>query len=67
MNGVRRRGGQRKRWEYNIKEWRGLRVSESLKSLNDRKGWCEGIGRSVIALLRLTEVMEYVHVEKTYE
>ena len=49
MNGGRRRGGQKKRWEENIKEWPGLCVSETLRESKDLKGWREVIIISVVA------------------
>ena len=44
-----RRGGQRKRWEDNIREWTCLSVYESLKESKDQKRWREMISRSVMA------------------
>ena len=38
VNGCRRRGGQRRRWE---EEWMGLSVAKSLRASKDRKGWRE--------------------------
>ena len=53
----RRRGGQRKRWEDNIKDWTCLRAAESLRVSKDRNGWREVVRRSVMAPLRPLEVM----------
>ena len=38
VKGGRRRGGQRKRWEDNIKDWTCLRAAESLRVSKDRNG-----------------------------
>ena len=39
VRGGRRRGGQRKRWEDNIKEWTGLTFAESQRAVEDRNRW----------------------------
>ena len=57
VKGGRRRGGQRKRWEDNIKDWTCLRTAESLRVSKDRNGWREVVRRSVMAPLRPPEVM----------
>ena len=57
VKGGRRRGGQRKRWEDNIKDWTCLRAAESLRVSKDRNGWREVVRRSVKAPLRPPEVM----------
>ena len=45
VQGGRRKGRQRKRWEDNISEWTGLGLGEALRKAEDREGW-----RKVIAL-----------------
>ena len=57
VKGGRRRGGQRKRWEDNIKDWTCLCAAESLRVSKDRNGWREVVRRSVMAPLRPPEVM----------
>ena len=57
VKGGGRRGGQRKRWEDNIKDWTCLRAAESLRVSKDRNGWREVVRRSVMAPLRPPEVM----------
>ena len=57
VKGGRRRGGQRKRWEDNIKDWTCLRAAQSLRVSKDRNGWREVVRRSVMAPLRPPEVM----------
>ena len=39
VNGARRRGRQKKRWEDNIKEWTGMGFGNFLRAAEDRKGW----------------------------
>ena len=38
VNGARRRGRQKKRWEDNIKEWTGMGFGDSLRAAEDREG-----------------------------
>ena len=35
----RRQGGQRKRWEDNIKEWKGLEFTKSQRAVKNSKEW----------------------------
>ena len=37
VKGGRRQGGQRKRWEDNIREWTGLEFGKSQRALENRK------------------------------
>ena len=39
VEGARRRGRQKKRWEDNIKEWTGMGFGASLRAAEDREGW----------------------------
>ena len=39
VNGTRRRGRQKKRWEDNIKEWTGMGFGDSLRAAEDSEGW----------------------------
>ena len=39
VKGTRRRGGQKKRREENIKEWTGMGFVDSLRAAEDREGW----------------------------
>jgi len=39
VQGGRRRGRQRKRWEDNITEWTGKTLSNNLRKTENRKGW----------------------------
>ena len=38
MKGKRKRGGQKKRWEDNIKEWTGMDFASSARAAGNRKG-----------------------------
>ena len=39
VKGGRRQGRQKKRWEYNIREWTGLEVAESQRAVQNRGKW----------------------------
>ena len=39
MKGGRRPGGQRKRWEDNIREWTGLEFGKSQRAVENREKW----------------------------
>ena len=39
VKGGRRKGGQRKRWEDNIKEWTGLEFGKSKRAVENREKW----------------------------
>ena len=39
VNGGRRQGGQRKRWEDNIREWTGLELATSQRAVENRGKW----------------------------
>ena len=56
VKGGRRRGGQRKRWEDNIKDWTCLRAAESLRVSKDRNGWRAVVRRSIISFADNTRV-----------
>ena len=47
MKGGRRQGGQRKRWEDNIKEWTGLEFGKSQRAVENR-GKLEKTGYKII-------------------
>ena len=60
MNGGRKGGGKRNRWEDNINKWTGLRVAKSLKKAKYQKPWREVIEPSVSAPLQPPEVMGWL-------
>ena len=39
MQGKRRRGRQKKRWEGNIKEWTGVDFASSTRAAEDKTSW----------------------------
>ena len=39
VNGARKSGRQKMRWEDNIKEWTGMEFGVSLKAAEDRERW----------------------------
>ena len=47
VQGGRRRGRQRKRWEDNISEWTGLALIETMRQAKDREGLHELVARCV--------------------
>ena len=46
--GGRRQGGQRKRWEDNIKEWTGLEFSKSQRAVENREKWRKLVAKSSV-------------------
>ena len=44
----RRRGGQRKRWEDNIKEWTGLEFGKSQRAVENREKWRKLVAKSSV-------------------
>ncbi|XP_071509599.1 uncharacterized protein [Diadema antillarum] len=49
VRGGRKRGRQKKRWEDNITEWTGLKLSEAVTHAKDREGWKGLVARSSVA------------------
>ena len=52
MKGARRRGRQKKRWKYNIKEWTGMGFGDSLRAAKDKEGWKGIVATSSVVLRR---------------
>ena len=46
VQGGRREGSQKKRWEDNIPEWTGLGLGEALRKTEDREEWRKVVARS---------------------
>ena len=45
VKGGRRQGGQRKRWEDNIREWTGLEFGRSQRAVENREKWRELVAK----------------------
>ncbi|XP_052271442.1 uncharacterized protein LOC127872153 [Dreissena polymorpha] len=48
VKGGRRRGRKRKRWEENVSEWTGMRLSEAFRQSERRDEWRELVARSSV-------------------
>ena len=48
VKGARRQGGQRKRWEDNIREWTGLEFTKSQRAVENREKWRKLVARSSV-------------------
>ena len=48
VKGGRRQGGQRKRWEDNIREWTGLEFSKSQREVENREKWRKLVAKSSV-------------------
>ena len=46
VKGGRRQGGQRKRWEDNIREWIGLEFGKSQRAVENREKWRKLVAKS---------------------
>ena len=44
----RRQGGQRKRWEDNIREWTGMEFGKSQRAVENRKKWRKLVAKSSV-------------------
>ena len=48
VKGGRRQGGQRKRWEDNIREWTGLEFGKSQRAVESREKWRKLVAKSSV-------------------
>ena len=48
VKGRRRQGGQRKRWEDNIREWIGLEFGKSQRAVENREKWRKLVAKSSV-------------------
>ena len=55
VQGGRRRGRQRKRWEDNITEWTKKPLRDVLREAEDREGWRQLVARSSVAPPTVTQ------------
>ena len=58
VKGRRRRGRQRKRWEDNIQEWTGLRLSETIRRAENREDWMMLVARLPVVPQRSTRLRD---------
>ena len=52
VKGGRRQGRQKKKWEDNIKEWRGLELAKSQRAVESREKWRKLVVKSSVVPLR---------------
>ena len=52
VQGGRRKGRQRKRWENDISDWTGLKLSDALRKAENRREWRKLVEKSSVAPLR---------------
>ena len=48
VKGGRRQGGQKKRWEDNIREWTGLECGTSQRAVENREKWRKLVAKSSV-------------------
>ena len=48
VDGGRRKGRQKKRWEDNISDWTGLGLGEALQKAEDREEWRKAVAGSFL-------------------
>ena len=57
MQGKRRKGRQKKRWEDNIKVWTGVNFASSTRTAEDRTRWKGIVVKSSVVSQRHRKVM----------
>ena len=58
VQGGRRRGRQKKRWEDNVTEWTGLKLGEALRKAENREEWRTVVARSSLVPQRSTRLWD---------
>ena len=58
VKGGRRQGGQRKRWEDNIREWTGLEFGKSQRAVGNREKWRKLVAKSSVVPQRPSRVRD---------
>ena len=48
VKGGRRQGGQKKKWEDNIREWTGLEFAKSQRAVKNREKWRKVVVKSSV-------------------
>ncbi|GFO29112.1 UDP-glucuronosyltransferase 2a1-like [Plakobranchus ocellatus] len=68
VNGGRRRGRQKKRWDDNIREWTGLELRNTLRKAEDREEWKAVVGRSSAVPRRIPNLRDsdYINEESNH-
>ena len=56
--GGRRQGGQRKRWEDNIREWTGLEFGKSQRAVENREKWRNLVAKSSVVPQQPSRLMD---------
>ena len=59
VKGKRRQGGQRKRWEDNIREWTGLEFCKSQRALENRGKWRKLVSKSSVVPRRPSRLRDW--------
>ena len=57
VKGKRKRGKERKRWEDNIKGWKGMDFASSDRAAENRTGWKRIVANSSVVPRRPSKVM----------
>ena len=58
VKGGRRQGGQRKRWEDNVREWTGLEFGKSQRAVGNREKWRKLVAKSSVVPQRPSRVRD---------
>ena len=58
VKGGGRQGGQRKRWEDNIREWTGPEFSKSQRAVENRKKWRKLVAKSSLVPQRPSQLRD---------
>ncbi|GFO04033.1 UDP-glucuronosyltransferase 2a1-like [Plakobranchus ocellatus] len=58
VQGGRRRGRQRKRWDDNTKEWTGFELRDTLRRAGHAEGWSSLVKKTAMALPRATRLRD---------
>ena len=58
VKGGRRQGGQRKRWEDNIREWTDLEFSKSQSSVENREKWRKLVAKLSVVPQRRSQLRD---------
>ena len=60
VKGGRRQGGQRKRWEDNIREWTGLEFGKSQRAVENREKWRKLVAKSSVVPQRPSRLRDWL-------